>query len=271
MSEPPVAPSALLAGRTVLVTGATGVGVGAGVVAAVAALGARLVLNGLGDAELEPVLARWPDAIGVVGDVSDPAAVERMLDSAQERAGVPLDGLVNNAGVGLTRRAHEADAGDFDRVHDVDVRGVWAVSRGFARRLIAAGGRGAIVNVSSVHARATEDRYAIYASAKAAVEGLTRGMAVELGPHAIRVNAIAPGYVHSEQGLELLAAVTADAAAWARRTVERDQALPEPIGALDCGWAAGFLLSDLAHGVSGQSLAIDAGMTAQLTRRDAPV
>jgi NAD(P)-dependent dehydrogenase (short-subunit alcohol dehydrogenase family) len=267
VSEPPAVP--LLAGRAVLVTGATGVGVGAGVVEALAALGARLVLNGLSADLLEPVLAARPNAIGVVADVADPAAAERMVAEAAERLGGPLDGVVNNAGVGLTRLAHEASERDFDRVHGVDVRGLWAVSGAFARQRIEAGGGGAIVNVSSVHARATEERYAIYASAKAAVEGLTRGMAVELGPHAIRVNAIAPGYVHSEQGLELLAAVTGDAAAWAERTVSRDQALPEPISALDCGWTAGFLLSPLAHGITGQSIAVDAGMTARLTRRDA--
>lgn len=168
-----------LAGRAVLVTGATGPGIASGICAALGAAGARLVVNGPADADVAATVARHPGAVGVVGDVSRPEDVERVVAEATERVG-PLTGLVNNAGVGLRAPFHEADEEQFDHVVGVDLRGVWLVSRAFARQCPGPGA--AIVNVSSVHARSTIAGYGIYASAKAAVEGFTRGCAVELGP-----------------------------------------------------------------------------------------
>jgi NAD(P)-dependent dehydrogenase (short-subunit alcohol dehydrogenase family) len=144
---------------------------------------------------------------------------------------------------------------------------VWVVSRIFARELINAGRCGAIVNVSSVHAHATMDRYAVYAAAKAGVEGLTRGMAVELGEYGIRCNAIAPGYVHAEQNLRLLRTLTDDPAGWAERHTSVEQPLPRLIEPIDCGQAAVFLLSEMSRCITGQTVRVDAGLTARLYNR----
>lgn len=258
----------LLAGRVVLVTGATGDGVGAGVCQAIHAAGARLVLNGLSDEELGPVLERYPGSIAVRGDVSRPEEAERIVGVAIERCGA-VTGLVNNAGIGLVEPFYRASTQQFDRVFGVDVRGMWLVSRAFARRLVDGHRHGAIVNVSSVHSRATMERYAIYAAAKAAVDGFTRGAAVELGPHGIRCNAIAPGYVESTQGDQLLRSITADPAGW----VERHRLVEQPLGRLvepiDCGWAATFLLSEESRCITGQTLYVDSGLSARLYNRAA--
>lgn len=256
-------PSRLLVGRTVLVTGATGVGVGAGICQAVHAAGGRLVLNGLSERDLAPVLDRYPGAVGVVGDVSKPEDAERIVRTAAERCG-PVTALVNNAGVGLVEPFHHASDEQFDRIFDVDVRGLWLVSRAFTRQLTELGLPGAIVNVSSVHGRATMDRYSIYAAAKAAVDGLTRGCAIELGKHGVRCNAIAPGYVHSEQNVHLLGQISPDPAGWVEHHRLAEQPLQRFIEPVDCGWAAVFLLSELSRCVTGQTLYVDAGLTARL-------
>jgi NAD(P)-dependent dehydrogenase (short-subunit alcohol dehydrogenase family) len=151
---------------------------------------------------------------------------------------------------------------------DVDVRGPWLMARAFVRHLRNADRVGSIVNISSVHAHSTMHRYALYATAKAAVEGMTRGMAVELGPLGIRCNAVAPGYVDSAQNAGLLRTLTDDPAGWVERHTHRDQALPRLVQPADCGNAVAFLLSDAALCITGQTLAVDAGLTAMLYRRD---
>jgi len=187
--------------------------------------------------------------------------------------------LVNNAGVGLAKPFYRASLEEFDRIFGVDVRGMRLVSRAFVNALIdnAPSDAGptavrlasmfpqpAIVNVSSVHSRATMDQYAIYAAAKAAVEGFTRGCAVELGHLGVRCNGIAPGYVHSEQNPALLAKVTSDPTGWVERHRLVEQPLQRLVEPIDCGWLATFLLSEESRSITGQTIYVDAGLTSRL-------
>lgn len=247
-------PGSLLAGHTVLVTGATGPRVAAGICAALHAAGARLVVNDLDAAAVDRTLARYPGSVGAVGDVAKAADADRIVATAVEHCGA-LTGLVNNAGVGLRRPFFEATEAEFDRVVDVDLRGVWLTSRAFARHAIERGRGGAIVNVSSVHAAGTVDRYGVYAGAKAGVEGLTRGCAADLGPYDIRCNAVAPGYVPGEH---------AESTAWQESHTRDEQLLHRVVQGVDCGWAVAFLLSELSRCITGQVLRVDAGLTARL-------
>lgn len=256
-----------LAGQTVLVTGGAGDGVGAGMCSAVRAAGGQLVINALTEDDLAGALDRYPGAHGVVGDVSDPGDAERIIRQAASLG--DLTGLVNNAGVGLAEPFYRASVQQFDRVFGVDVRGMWLVSGAFARHLVDQRRPGAIVNISSVHARGTMDRYAIYAAAKAAVDGFTRGCALELAPYGIRCNAIAPGYVHSRQNTRLLAEITPDPQAWIERHRLVEQPLRRLVEPLDCGWAAAFLLSEHARCITGQTIYVDGGLTARLYNRAA--
>jgi len=270
-----------LTGRAVLVTGAAGDGVGRGLCEALSEVGARVVLCDRDPEALQQAAERYPNAMAIEADVADSAAVERAFGEAVAGAG-RIDGLVNNAGLGLSALAHEASEAEVDRLHAVDVRGVWLMSRQFARHVAARGnavdrpsrdaaaGQGAagIVNVSSVHATATMRRYALYAGAKAHVEGLTRGMALELGRLGVRVNAIAPGYVHSPQNLALIRTWSDDPERWVRDHTRDQQALPYEIEPIDCGRVVTFLLSEAARGITGQTLRVDAGMTAMLYNND---
>lgn len=255
-----------LDGHTVLVTGGTGAAIGSGVCTAVHEAGARLVVNGLSQDEVQATVSRYPGSVGVVADVSKPDEVERMFAEASRLAG-PLTGLVNNAGVGLVRPMTEVTEVQFDHVVGIDYRGVWLTSRAFARDVVARGGTGAIVNVSSVHAAQAVGPYGVYASAKAAVEGLTRGFAVDLGPSGVRCNAIAPGYVPTDPTLRRPGMRVPDAE-WLALHTGSEQALPRVIEPIDCGWAVAFLLSDHSRCITGQVLTVDAGLTARLYNAD---
>lgn len=256
-----------LEGKNILVTGGGGFGVGGGVCHAVAEAGGRLIINDLDGDAARKAAAKYPGALAVEGDVSRADDVERMFEAVVRDCGV-VHGLVNSAGVGLNRPAHEASEDEFDQLYDVDVRGLWLVSRAFVGQLLEAETVGHIVNISSVHALATNRGYAVYASAKAAVSGLTRGMALELGEHHIRVNAVAPGYVHSEQGMEIIRMWSDDPDQWVNDYRQNQQALPYFINAVDCGHAAVFLLSDLSRSITGQTIYVDAGATSMIFGND---
>lgn len=252
-----------LDGKTILITGAAGHGVGSGVLAAALHAGARVVAVDISEEAAAALASDHPQIVSLTGDISDPDHVERIFYQAQKQAG-PLHGLVNNAGIGLNKPFHEVSVAEFDRVHAVDVRGTWLMSKHFAQAAIAAGAGGAIVNISSVHGTATAPGYAVYAGAKGAVDGMTRGIAVDLGPHGIRCNAVAPGYVHAAQNVELIRGFTDQPERWIDTHVNDFQLLHHVIDARDCGNTVVFLLSDAARSITGQTLLVDAGLTTAL-------
>ncbi|HUF11284.1 MAG TPA: SDR family oxidoreductase [Rhodothermales bacterium] len=256
-----------LDGKNILVTGGGGYGVGAGVCQAVAEAGGRLIINELDLDVAQSAADKYPGAIAIEGDVSKSEQVNRMFTTLVRQCGV-LHGLVNNAGVGLNKPAHEATEEEFDRIYAIDVRGLWLVSKAFIKQLVGAKQVGHIVNIASVHAHSTNPGYAIYASAKSAVAGLTKGMALDLGKYKIRVNAVAPGYVHSEQGMGIIAQWADDAEAWIDNYRRNCQALPYLIDAVDCGYAVAFLLSDLSRSITGQTIYVDAGATSMVFGND---
>lgn len=256
-----------LSGMTVLVTGAGGIGVGAGVCDAIAEAGGMLILNDCVVERAKKVASRYRRAIALPGDVSIAGEVEAIFREAESRV-ERIHGLVNNAGIGLSRVAHEATEEQFDRLYAVDLRAVWLMSKAFAKHVIQRRETGSIVNISSVMATATIPRYALYSGAKAGVEGLTRGLAVELGPLKIRCNAVAPGYVHSEQNMDLIRTWTDDPAGWVRRQTCDQQALEYEISARDCGDAVAFFLSEASRCITGQVLRVDCGTTALLYNKD---
>jgi NAD(P)-dependent dehydrogenase (short-subunit alcohol dehydrogenase family) len=228
--------------------------------------GATIILNEITLEKAEGAAARYKNAFPVAADIGDASQVEQMFETLAGEVGV-IDGLVNNAGVGLSKVAHEVSEQEFDRLYDIDIKGVWQVSKAFVNQLLKNGQKGSIVNISSVNARATMSRYAIYASAKSAVEGLTMGMAVELGSHGIRVNAIGPGLVQAEQNYDLVKTWSDEPGKWLKEFPYDQQAIPEDIQAIECGNTVAFLLSDLSSGITGQTLYVDKGTTSLIFNR----
>ncbi len=253
-------------GKNILVTGGGGTGVGAGVCKVLSEAGAIVILNEKDMAKAEKAATRYKNAIPVSADIGNELEINRMFEELSGTIGL-VHGLVNNAGVGLSKVAHEASMTEFDRLYNIDIKGVWMVSRAFVQKLIKNNITGNIVNISSVHANATMSRYALYSSVKSAVEGLTKGMAVELGKHNIRVNAVGPGYVHAEQNYDLIRTWAEDPAKWVEDYFSDHQALNFEILPEDCGNVVAFLLSDLSRAITGQTIYADAGSICMLYNR----
>lgn len=245
-------------GKNILVTGGGGFGVGAGVCAALSQRGATVILNELNMEDAVKAAKNYLNAIPVAADIRNEDEVKAMFNEIRNTVG-QLHGLVNNAGVGLSKLAHEATVDDFDRLYDTDVKGVWQVSKAFVNQLLEAKQPGNIVNISSVHVNSTIAKYALYAGCKSAVEGLTKGMSVELGPHNIRVNAVGPGYVHSDQNYALIGSWAEDPKQWVEELKTDQQVLFFDIDPIDCGNVVAFLLSDLSRAVTGQTIYVDNG------------
>ncbi|WP_186237283.1 SDR family oxidoreductase [Burkholderia gladioli] len=191
--------------KVVLVTGASR-GIGAATARLLAARGWAVGINYARDAAAAEALAGALRADGarvttVRGDVAVEAEVIAMFDHVERELG-PLDALVNNAGiVAAPQPLAEMELTRLTRMFEVNVLGAYLCAREAARRLPTdRGGRGgAIVNVSSLAARlGSPNEYVDYAGSKGAVDTLTLGLAKELGPHGVRVNAVRPGLIDTE-------------------------------------------------------------------------
>ncbi len=247
-----------LKGKNILVTGGAGDGLGQGICEAVDQAGGRVIVNDLALEMAQGAAVKYKNALAVEGDISKAEDVNRMFDRIRSACGT-VHGVVNNAGIGLGKNAIEASEPEVDRLYEVDVKGIWLVCRAFVRQLLASGEVGHIVNISSVQSLATMHRMALYAGFKSAVNGLTKGLAVELGQYNIRCNAIAPGLVYSEQTLHMIGKWTPDPVKWMEEHKTDHQCLHFFTTARDCGNVAVFLLSDLSRSITGQTICVDNG------------
>ena len=252
---------------TVLVTGGGGTGVGMGICKTLDNFGAKIIINEITYARAESAAKQYSNAIPIEADISKGEEVEKMFEFIGNEIGT-INGLVNNAGVGLTKAVHEIKEEEFDRVYGVNIRGMWLVTKFFVQQLLTSRSSGNIVNVSSVHAHSSQPNYSTYASSKSAVEGFTRATAYKLGAKNIRCNAIAPGYVQSEQNFGIIEKWVNDPQQWAEDFKINHQALHHFIEAEDCGNTACFLLSGLSRSITGQTIYVDAGKTIMLFNRD---
>lgn len=250
----PATPSSRLEGKRALVTGAWS-GIGLACAVALAEAGARVVLAARSGDKLrdtvEAFRAKSWQADAATIDVSDVDATAEFI-----AAQAPFDILVNSAGLARHTAATETSAEDFDAVMNVNVRGAYFLTQAVAKTLIAAGKPGSLMNVSSTMGQVGGIDRAVYCASKHAVEGFTKAMAIEWGPHGIRVNTLSPTFIRTP-----LAQVTLD-------NPERRRWLEEKIklgrvGELeDVMGAVVYLASDSSALVTGTSLLIDGGWTA---------
>lgn len=245
-------------GRVVVITGG-GTGIGAAVARRLASEGARVVMTGR---RREPVaaVAEEVDGLAVVADVTDPDDWGQVVAAATDRFG-GIDVLVANAGVEAFGSAEEVDLDDWSRVQRTNVDGVLLGVRAVAPAMRVRGG-GVIVVVSSVAGLSSGPHYAAYVTAKTAVLGLTRSLAVDLADDGIRVNAICPGWTRTEMSERETAemagefGITPDEV-WERLT--RWLPMGRPATADEIAGAVRFLVSDDAAFVTGATLVADGG------------
>ncbi|PNY79924.1 glucose 1-dehydrogenase [Deinococcus koreensis] len=247
MTQPPGAAATFdFSGRRALVTGA-GKGIGREIVAFLTRCGADVVALSRDQGDLDS-LSRETGCVGVAVDLGSADGARR----AAKTAG-PVDLLVNNAGIALLQPFLDTTPDAFDQTMAVNVRAALTVSQVVARGLIQRGAPGAIVNVSSQSSMVGLPLHAAYCASKGALDQLTRVMAIELGPHGIRVNAVNPTVTLTPMGQM----------AWGDPARSAPMLARIPLGrfaqALDVAQAVAYLLSDAAAMVHGVMLPVDGG------------
>ena len=251
----PRAPSFRLDGRHALVTGA-GRGIGLAAAAALAEAGAHVVLAARTKTEIEAAA----DAIRTTGgsagpivlDVTDPRAVDHAIAALP-----PLDILVNNAGTNRPRSFLEVTTDDYDTIMTLNVRAAFFVAQAVARRMVQAQKRGSIIHISSQMGHVGAALRTVYCSSKHAIEGLTKSMAIELAPHGIRVNAIGPTYIDTPLTRPFWNDGEFHRAVLAKIKLGRLGTVEDLMGAVL------FLASDASALITGTSLTVDGGWTAE--------
>ena len=258
-APPPEGESALPAGTfegaSVIVTGG-GTGLGKGIAAEFARLGASLVIASRDqqhlDAGSEAVEALGAAALGVVCDIRDPDSIAAAIDRAEAAFGLP-GVLVNNAAANFPTPAEDLSPNGWRAVVDITLNGTFFVSREFARRHIAAGTPAAIVNIGASYAWTGGPGFAHSAAAKAGVKNMVESLAVEWAPYGITVNGLVPGLIPHDD-------MTADIRGNLSRA-ESDLGSLQPAlrtgTRRELGWAATFLASPYARFVSGHTMVVD--------------
>ena len=251
-----------LEGRTAIVTGAA-LGIGRSVAQHLAAAGAAVVLADIDGAAVDLTAKELADrghaVLPIQTDVSVEDEVERLVQTAAGwRAGIDI--LVNNAGVFPTVPVLDMSAEEFDRVIAVNLRGVYLCSRLAAQRMVEQGRGGRIITVTSVDAlHPSSVGLAHYDASKHGAWGFTKNLALELAPHGISVNAIAPGGVDTPGVHRMQAAIGVDPTEILRQFTQRIPmgrlADPDEIGAV-----ALFLASDMSSYLTGSQLVVDGGV-----------
>ena len=259
LPEPPPAgesalPAGTFDGMSVLVTGG-GTGLGKAIALEVARLGAAIVIA----SRREEHLAAGREAMESLGvavltvqcDIRQPDEIAAAFDAAERAVGLPSV-LVNNAAANFPVPAEDMSPNAWRTVVDITLNGTFLCAREFARRHLAAGSPGSIVNIGASYAWTGGPGFAHSAAAKAGVKNLTESLAVEWGPYGIQVNALVPGLFPHED-------MTADIRGNLDRTSDKDPCQPAMrVGRRqELGWAATFLASPYGRFISGHTLVVD--------------
>jgi 2-deoxy-D-gluconate 3-dehydrogenase len=253
--HPPLTELLDLAGRTAIVTGGA-MGIGLGIARRLHEAGASVVVADLDETAArrtanELLAIRADSALAVHCDVADEESVQRLAQAAEDRFG-GIDILVNNAGIYPMASLAELDAPTFRRVIEVNLVGLFLCTKAIAARMIARGRGGRIVNITSIDAlHPSMVGLAPYDASKHGAWGFTKNVALELAPHGIWVNAVAPGGIATPGTGEMDAATTTafEAMIPMRRMGDID----------DIGRAVLFLASELSSYTTGAQLVVDGG------------
>ena len=248
-----------LDGRLALVTGSSA-GIGFALARALAEAGAAVVLNGRDVAKLEQagtVLRAQGFSVHTRSfDVTQAAIVQTAVEDIESSIG-PIEILVNNAGMQLRGPLEDFAVDDWHQLMRTNLDSVFLVGQAVARKMITRK-RGKIINICSVQSEIGRPNIAPYMASKGAIKMLTKGMAIDWGPHGLQVNGLGPGYFKTELTEKLVRDVTFSAWLTGRTPSRRWGEVAE------LGGAAVFLASDASSFVNGHVLYVDGGVTATL-------
>jgi NAD(P)-dependent dehydrogenase (short-subunit alcohol dehydrogenase family) len=250
----PKTPSMRLDGMKALITGASS-GVGLGCAVALAEAGSHVVLSARNIGELNDVVdaiqSKGLSAEAMMLDVTNTNSIRESIDNHD-----PFDILVHSAGLGRHSPSKDTLVEDFDDVMNVNLRGAYFVTQAVAKGLIKAKKPGSLINISSQMGHVGGIDRAVYSASKHAVEGFTKAMAIEWGPHQIRVNTICPTFIRTP-----LTQSTFDNPE-RRKWIESKIKLGRIGEVEDIMGAVVFLASDASSLITGSALMIDGGWTA---------
>ena len=248
-----------LLGKVAIVTGASG-GIGAGIALELAREGADVLVNYARNREGAEQIVRQIQELGrravsQAADLANLSEIETMVQVAADTLGA-VDILVNNSGITEKRSMFDVTEADWDRTLDINLKGAFFASCAASKRMIQAGKGGKIINISSVQSRAGVAGLAPYAASKGGLNQLTVEMALELAPHAICVNAIAPGTIEVERLLK------------SGRYQRQQHESQIPLGRVgtpeDVARPVVFFASADSDYITGQILFVDGGLLAKL-------
>jgi gluconate 5-dehydrogenase len=247
-----------LAGKTALVTGSSG-GLGLAMAGGLVEAGAAVVLNGRGDRKLAAAVKSFETVGHRVSARAFDVADENAIVGAFERfdaEGVAIDILINNAGNQLRKPMVDLTSEEWRRIVDTHLTATFLVAREAARRMIARGKGGKIINIGSLASTVARATIAPYTAAKGGIKMLTQAMAAEWGAHGIQANAIGPGYIVTEMTEPLVNDPKFDA--WVRgRTPSGRWGRPDDLIGVTV-----FLASQASDYVNGQIIYVDGGLLA---------
>lgn len=244
-----------LAGKLALVTGG-GRGIGAACAKALAAAGARVIVCGRTQADLDAV-AKEIGGVGIAADVGDRAATDKLVASLPGR----VDILVNNAGIAESASLERTTDELWDRILEVDATAPFRLVRALAPAMVKAGW-GRVVNIASNAGVSGYGYSSAYCAAKHAMVGFTRALAIDLAKTGVTINALCPGWVHtkmSDDAIARIAAKTGRSVDEARASLESMSPQKRMIEPEEVAHAALMLCANGARGIHGQTIVIDGG------------
>jgi 2-deoxy-D-gluconate 3-dehydrogenase len=246
-----------LEGKTVMVTGAN-TGIGQGIALSIGRAGGRVI--GVGRSSMAQTAGLLAEIgapfIEAQADLGSATVAQEMFDAAWAEHG-PIDGLVNNAGIIRRADAIDLTEADWDQVMDINLKTMFFLSQAFGRQTLASGRHGRVVNIASMLSFQGGIRVASYTASKSGVLGITRLLANEWAARGINVNAIAPGYIETNNTAALRADPDRSSAILDRIPAGR-WGIPSDIGA-----AAVFLLSSASNYMHGAVIPVDGGWLAR--------